>query len=314
MTEHANLAAALAAFQAELPSMAADKTGKIKGRTREGNPYEYSYNYADLSSVADAILPTLGKHGLSFSARPTVIDGGFALVYTLRHLGGESDAGVWPLPSPMQVGPQELGSAITYARRYALLAVTGCFPAGMDDDGKAAQDTASSRQQERTQQRQDRRQRQSQQPADQAKPADKTSTKTPRQYSDTEMLAFFSKLDSLKLDEAVALYDWMGRVNLHQRAANAGSGGGPTTATRVLAVSLSFRASDPAADVATLDKIRTIAEERGLLKTEVADGSTLDAELQAIRAIKMQEKTDTENARTLQEAAAQSFGDTPDGK
>jgi hypothetical protein len=34
--------------------------------------------------------------------------------------------------------PQQMGSAITYARRYALMAVTGVFPSNEDDDGKAA--------------------------------------------------------------------------------------------------------------------------------------------------------------------------------
>ena len=124
MTE--NLASALAAFQLELPRLA-------KGNTADmGN---YIIKYADLAGVSTVVLPLLAKHGLSFSAKPTLDDAGrFVLEYSLRHQSGESDTGRYPLPSGT---PQQLGSAITYARRYALSAVTGVAP-DVDDDGKGA--------------------------------------------------------------------------------------------------------------------------------------------------------------------------------
>jgi len=123
------LAAALAAFQAETPSVAKGKTGDAGS---------YKYQYADLSDVTEKVLPLLGKHGLSFSAKPTVNDKGtFVLAYTLRHVSGESDSGEYPLPAG---NAQQIGSAITYARRYTLCAVTGVAPGGDDDDGSSARD------------------------------------------------------------------------------------------------------------------------------------------------------------------------------
>lgn len=122
------LASALAAFQAELPRLG-------KGNTADAGTYKYKY--ADLADVSMAVLPLLGKHGLSFSAKPTLdASGKFVLEYALRHSSGESDGGSYPLPTGR---PQEVGSAITYARRYALSAMTGIAPDG-DDDGATAPD------------------------------------------------------------------------------------------------------------------------------------------------------------------------------
>jgi hypothetical protein len=130
MTEVKDLAGALAAVQAELPRVGKGNTAQV--RSDKGN---YSYKYADLADVSSAILPLLGKHGLSFTSMPTLIDGAFVLEYRLMFPGDQSLIGIYPLPSTGS--PQSIGSAITYARRYALCAVTGIAPDG-DDDGKSA--------------------------------------------------------------------------------------------------------------------------------------------------------------------------------
>ncbi len=130
MSEPDNLAGALAAFQAELPKIS-------KGNTADAGTYKFKY--ADLADVSEKVLPLLGRHGLSFSAMPTLDEGGkFVLEYVLRHRAGESVMGRYPLPSG---SPQQIGSAITYARRYALCSVTGVAPEAEDDDGKGAADT-----------------------------------------------------------------------------------------------------------------------------------------------------------------------------
>jgi hypothetical protein len=60
----------------------------------------------------------------------------FVLRYTLTHVpSGEFQTGDYPLNLS---DPQKMGSAITYARRYALLAVTGIAAEDEDDDGDAA--------------------------------------------------------------------------------------------------------------------------------------------------------------------------------
>lgn len=133
MSKHESLAAALAAFQAELPSIAKDNVAQV--RSDKGN---YSYKYADLSDITPVILPKLAEQGLSWVTRPTMENGAFILAYALMHESGNgSIEGIYPLPAP-SIPAQQLGSAITYARRYVLCAVTGIAPGGDDDDAANA--------------------------------------------------------------------------------------------------------------------------------------------------------------------------------
>lgn len=123
---------ALVKFQKELPNVSKGNTAKAGS---------FSYKYADLTDVTEKIMPLLSKHGLAFSAYPTMYEGAFVLDYALLHESGEKINGLYPLPS--HGSPQEIGSAITYARRYALVAVTGVAPGGDDDDAAAAQVAAA---------------------------------------------------------------------------------------------------------------------------------------------------------------------------
>lgn len=134
MTE--NLAAALAAFQAELPRVGTDNLGVIPGKDGKQG---FKYKYANLAEVSHAALPLLARHGLSWSCKPTLVDGKLVLHYVLRHVSGETDEGFWPLQGGT---PQQLGSSITYGRRYCLTAVTGIAPDD-DDDGAAASHAAA---------------------------------------------------------------------------------------------------------------------------------------------------------------------------
>jgi hypothetical protein len=62
-------------------------------------------------------------------------DGRLVLHYELRHVSDDSVSGDYPLTGG---SPQEIGSAITYARRYCLCSVTGVAPESDDDDAAAA--------------------------------------------------------------------------------------------------------------------------------------------------------------------------------
>ena len=127
-----DLNAALAKLQADLPRIRKADTATVP--TKAGG--QYSYTYSSLTDVTEALLPLMAKHGLSFTAMPTFTDtGAFVLEFALRHTSGETVEGSWPLP--VSGTPQQQGSAITYGRRYALLAVTGAAPDD-DDDGAAA--------------------------------------------------------------------------------------------------------------------------------------------------------------------------------
>lgn len=129
VVQHDSFAEALAAFQASIPTIE-------KGAT--ANAGKFKYSYADLETVTKKVLPLLARHGLAWTCSTTLDDGRFVLEYALLHVGGESVRGVYPLPNP-NTPPQQMGSAITYAKRYALLMVTGVAPGGEDDDAVAAQ-------------------------------------------------------------------------------------------------------------------------------------------------------------------------------
>jgi ERF superfamily len=137
MTEaKTGLYAALAKVQAELPAVAKNQTGEIKGTTKDGKPYSYDYKYADLDAVSDAIIPLLGKHGLSFTAEPGSDDQDrLVLKYALLHESGEERPGQFPLwlLLPPRFTAQTVGGLITYGRRYCLCAVTGVAPGGDSD-------------------------------------------------------------------------------------------------------------------------------------------------------------------------------------
>lgn len=140
-TAPSSLAEALAAFQAAVPRVEKGNVGVIPGKDGKAG---YKYEYADLSEITSVALPLLGQHGLSWSTKPTVLDNGaFVLEYRLRHTGGEEDIGMYPLPDPSRTQAQQVGSAITYARRYALCCVTGIAPGADDDDGEKAQQAPS---------------------------------------------------------------------------------------------------------------------------------------------------------------------------
>lgn len=122
------LASALAAFQASLPAVQKGATGQVPGKR--------AYKYADLSDLSAVVLPLLAKQGLSWLTMPTFDDAGrFVLRYELLHTSGESRVGTYPLPTGTA---WEVGSSLTYGRRYCLSAVTG-VAADEDDDGQAAE-------------------------------------------------------------------------------------------------------------------------------------------------------------------------------
>lgn len=136
----ASLAAALVALQAELPVITKDD------RAQAGNR---ETRYANLNTITEAIFPLLAKHRFYWTCVPTLReDDQFVLRYTLRHQpSDERISGDYPLGKG---NPQQMGGAITYARRYALCAVLGIAPAEDDDDAQATSDRQEARQEART--------------------------------------------------------------------------------------------------------------------------------------------------------------------
>lgn len=118
------LSAALAKAQAATQAAKFDKT----------NPH-FKNKYASLAAVIDAIRKPFADNGLSYTQATEIRDGGFVLVTTLRHASGQWVSSEHPLPTGAK--PQELGSALTYARRYSLSAIA-CIAADEDDDAEGA--------------------------------------------------------------------------------------------------------------------------------------------------------------------------------
>jgi hypothetical protein len=102
------------------------------------NPGFKGARYADLASVRDACRKPLADHGLVVTQHPSG-DGNRATVTTIiGHISGEWMESELTLTA-QDARPQSIGSAISYARRYALMAVLGI--AADDDDGNEASGT-----------------------------------------------------------------------------------------------------------------------------------------------------------------------------
>lgn len=99
------------------------------------NPH-YKNRYADLEACIAAVMPALNNNGLALIQRVVPVDGWVHVETVFLHESGESiSGGIIRLPV-QRPDPQGYGSALTYARRYGLMAACGIAPE--DDDGNAA--------------------------------------------------------------------------------------------------------------------------------------------------------------------------------
>jgi len=122
----------IGALAAALSKAQADITGALKDSS---NPF-FKSKYADLASCWDACRKQLAANGLSVIQTTEWNPNGVMLMTTLAHASGEWIRGELPIRAKDE-SPQAQGSAITYARRYALAAIVGL--AQIDDDAEAAQ-------------------------------------------------------------------------------------------------------------------------------------------------------------------------------
>lgn len=125
---HANLPMALAAFQAEMPTVGKGRTARVP--TKSGGAYTYSY--ADIADLSRIVIPLLSRHGLAFLCAPAMGQQGYELVGRLLHESGEEFSGSLPLYGNTS---QDIGGSITYMRRYLLGCLTGVVT---DEDTDAA--------------------------------------------------------------------------------------------------------------------------------------------------------------------------------
>ena len=119
-----NLASALCKAQEEMGGAVKDSK----------NPF-FKSDYADLTSVIKAIKEPFANNGLSYTQFPTNDEGRIGVLTMLMHESGEYLEHSYTLPTT-KADPQAAGSAITYARRYALQSIAGIPTA--DDDAESA--------------------------------------------------------------------------------------------------------------------------------------------------------------------------------
>lgn len=128
--ETKDLAAALAKARLEFRNPAKNKIVAFSGR---------KYEYSDLAAITEAVAPALAKYGIALVQQVEDINGATILHTKLIHLSGQ-----W-IESRTRVIPngkthQEWGSALSYQRRYNIMALCAIAPEDepSDDDALVA--------------------------------------------------------------------------------------------------------------------------------------------------------------------------------
>lgn len=124
------LASALAKAQASIEPPPKNRTAKVP--TKNGG--EYKYTYADLADIIMAVKGPLAANDLAWTSG-TEVNGHTALHTRLIHSSGQWIEASYPIVDGLSA--QQMGSAITYGRRYTLCALLGIV-AEDDDDGETA--------------------------------------------------------------------------------------------------------------------------------------------------------------------------------
>ena len=129
----ANVAKALAMAQGQMDVPQKRRTASVRMREEKGGG-TYTYQYADLSDIRAAVVPSLAKNGLAISQMINADT--VRLTTLLLHESGEFLGCTYDLPRGLPA--QQFGSALTYARRYSLCSLLGVV-AEDDDDASMAQ-------------------------------------------------------------------------------------------------------------------------------------------------------------------------------
>jgi hypothetical protein len=112
--------------------------GKMRGVLKDSKNPAFKSSYASLESVVDTARPVLNAEGLAFTQAPGLLnDGAIQITTMILHVSGQWMRSTMEVPLAKR-DPQGVGSAVTYACRYALMATLGLPP--VDEDGEAAMD------------------------------------------------------------------------------------------------------------------------------------------------------------------------------
>lgn len=119
----------------ELAKALCNAQGQMGGVVKDSSNPFFKSKYADIRSVIKAIKQPFSDNGLSYTQFPVSNEHGVGVSTRLMHVSGQYLEMEYTLPT-VKKDPQSSGSAITYARRYALQSIAGIPVA--DDDAEAA--------------------------------------------------------------------------------------------------------------------------------------------------------------------------------
>jgi hypothetical protein len=121
----------------ELAEALAKAQGAVDNAAKASNNPHFKSKYADLAAVREAIREPLSSNGLSYVQFLRGENGAIEIETMLMHKSGQYLADTLRIPLSKN-DAQGIGSAASYGRRYALMAVVGIASSEDDDDGNAA--------------------------------------------------------------------------------------------------------------------------------------------------------------------------------
>jgi hypothetical protein len=98
------------------------------------NPH-FRTKYADLSACIEAVVDGLNNNGIFLMQLTDEHPDGIKIQTVFIHESGEQISSGWLFVPAAKADPQGFGSALTYARRYSLMAACGIAPE--DDDANS---------------------------------------------------------------------------------------------------------------------------------------------------------------------------------
>ena len=119
----------------ELAKALSKAQAEMSGAKKNSNNPFFTSKYADLKEVIECVKEPFANNGLSFVQFPISNDGFAGVETVIIHSSGEWISNEYMLKVSKN-DPQGMGSAITYARRYALQAA--CGVPSEDDDAESA--------------------------------------------------------------------------------------------------------------------------------------------------------------------------------
>ena len=142
---------ALAKFQSETPAI--PKSKKVKYETKAGGYVDY--HYAPIEVIVDTVKVALEKNGFSYTLKTDQTDVKITVTCEAHHVDGHTER--TSLTVPMKTGDkmneiQQIGSAITYAKRYSFCNAFGLMTADEDTDNVTETEEPSKKEQPKTEQ------------------------------------------------------------------------------------------------------------------------------------------------------------------